>query len=160
MTARKRAPAREVRERPIRATIPRAAVEWEAGNDTGISSRNIWRHMALGVQPDGAFGYPHDPDDFGRCYRLLKAVPEWRERIGEMARYPIWRGLVKQWDRLEALYLKEIRGGTGMAPECYRAMKAAIEAEAFAIGWSKAGEPGSIRVKPWPNWTDAKRKTA
>src|SRR3990167_6136371 len=73
-----------------RVDTPAASVEeWRGGWDTGISSVAIYSHM-MGLPQDSQFGpgYPRDPDDFGRCYRLLKVAPEWRERIGEMATYP------------------------------------------------------------------------
>ena len=58
------------------------AMDWVSGRDTGLSSTAIWRHM-MGLDPrDRTWGnevcYPHDPDDFGRCYRLLARIPAWR----------------------------------------------------------------------------------
>jgi hypothetical protein len=79
---------------------------WICGCDTGISSRTIFAVMR-GTEPDSA-DVPHDADDFGRCYRLLKAVPAWRPRLGEVAaKYPKWAGLVEHWDELTALFEAE-----------------------------------------------------
>ena len=55
---------------------------WLAKGDTGLSSETIALRMC-GI-PNGRYGicYPHDGDDFGRCYRLLRLYPEWRARLG------------------------------------------------------------------------------
>lgn len=87
----------------------RAAIAWVTGGDTGVSSKAIWAVM-MGVDPDPMWGwnYPHDPDDLGRCLRLLACVPEWRLRIDEMAAVsPPWAALVEHWDELEALWREE-----------------------------------------------------
>jgi hypothetical protein len=86
------------------------ALQWIAGRDTGISSKTIWSVM-MGVEVLGTeawslqYDVPLDPDDFGRCYRLLELIPGWRARLGEVAdRFPAWRPLVEHWSELEALY--------------------------------------------------------
>ena len=94
------------------------AMDWVSGRDTGLSSTAIWRHM-MGLDPrDRTWGnevcYPHDPDDFGRCYRLLARIPAWRGRIGEMAQYPVWRHLAAAWGELEALWEGEVGPGEAM----------------------------------------------
>ena len=85
------------------------ALAWIVGDDTGISSKAIWATM-MGV-PVGGLGwssYPRDPDDIGRCFRLLALVPEWRERLPEMAALsPEWAALVGEWIDLEALWMTE-----------------------------------------------------
>lgn len=110
-----------------------AAIQWVAGGDTGISSMAIWTHM-MGGDPSrsewAVFGnYPSDPGDFGRCYRLLRLMPGWRARIGEMARYgSVWAGLAEAWDELEELYEAEVDVSAaqhrGSAPRLYARMKA------------------------------------
>lgn len=83
------------------------ACNWIAGRDIGISSKTIWAVM-MGVESgSGPLGsdVPHDSDDFGRCYRLLQLIPEWRARLSEVAaRHPQWRGVVANWDTLTQLY--------------------------------------------------------
>jgi len=88
--------------------------QWIRSGDTGISSVAIWRHMQ-GMAAESTWGPspPLDPADFGRCHRLLAKFPEWRARIGEMARYPGWGPLVGAWGELEALYVEEKASGTG-----------------------------------------------
>ena len=89
------------------------ALRWIAGGDTGVSSKAIWSHMMTGELPDDpftAFGtWPSDPDDFGRCYRLLKLMPEWRPRMNEMGKHGRgWAALVPVWEELTAMYEAEI----------------------------------------------------
>ena len=65
--------------------------------------------------------YPIDNGDFGRCCSLLKAVPEFRERIVEMAeRSKQWAALVACWDELK--HLHETDGSA-----CYARMKEALK---------------------------------
>ena len=77
---------------------------WLANGETGISSKTI--HAVLtGMVDDMVFNaspswlkydVPHDPSDFRRCYLLLKLIPEWRERLDEVAeRFPKWKPFVK-----------------------------------------------------------------
>jgi hypothetical protein len=107
----------------INATTTRPE-QWPSCGDVGMSSRAIWRHM-MGRSPDVQWGPrpPSDPADFGRCYRLLHApwAGEWRERIGEMAKYHGWSGLVARWAELETLYIEE--RPTGEGPKLWAAMK-------------------------------------
>lgn len=90
---------------------------WLAGTDRGISSNTIVhaidpRRGALGG-PHDCPGVPHDPGDFGRCYRLLEAVPWLRDQLFRVAdTYPAWRHLVARWAELEALWLEESPTGT------------------------------------------------
>ena len=99
---------------------------WTAGLTTGISSITIWSVMT--GRPHGLAGFgpdvPHDPADFGRCHRLLQAFPEWRVRLGEVVvRYPAWGPMIREWDRMTALYEREIQRQDGMAPELYELMQ-------------------------------------
>lgn len=97
---------------------------WLALGDSGLSSKAIAFKMCgidAGDSWDRKF-HPSDPSDFGRCFRLLKLYPEWRNRLGEMATVSkCWRALVKRWDEIEALYLEELPGKR--APKTYELMK-------------------------------------
>lgn len=105
-------------------------IAWLTGPDTGTSSLTIFSvlshgHAAQGAGRRGTPSHPHDPDDFGRCHRLLKAMPEWRSRLGEVAaRYPEWAGLVREWADLERLYEEELP--KGRAPKLYARMQELI----------------------------------
>lgn len=80
------------------------AAKWAATKGTGASSLALLAVM-VGEKPDSSFSYPHDGSDLGRCIRLLEAVPEYRERLGEMAKVgKEWAGLVKHWEELEAMW--------------------------------------------------------
>jgi hypothetical protein len=108
--------------------VPIEAAMWLGSQDTGLSSEAIWHHMVRG-ECDGS--NPWDPADLGRCLRLLDRVPEWKPRIGEMARYSDrWAGLVKEWDRLRELMDSECGIGPNFrvksAPLTYAAMQRAM----------------------------------
>lgn len=75
---------------------------WESGFDTGLSSECLGRRMC--EQPNTGQGnsYPYDAHDLSRCLRLLRIIPEWRPRIGEMAACgPVWAAMAARWDELE-----------------------------------------------------------
>lgn len=76
---------------------------WLLSDDTGISSCTIVAAMTgSGI---GRADVPHDPADFGRCYRLLKQMPEWRIGLTAVAqRFPKWGPMVAVWEELETLY--------------------------------------------------------
>lgn len=80
---------------------------WASSGDTGLSSEFIARHM-LGVKPpDGSYGcrHPLDVADFGRCHRLLEAVPAWKSRIVELSAYsPEWSALAMAWGDIADAY--------------------------------------------------------
>jgi hypothetical protein len=92
---------------------PNAALEWARGRDTGLSSLLIFevlsgREVFELAQWGRSYIVPWDPSDFGRCYRLLKAVPRWRKRLEKVAqKHPRWRPLVDRWDELERLWEEE-----------------------------------------------------
>lgn len=75
--------------------------------------------------------YPHDPDDFNRCYLLLKMVPELRELLPEMAEVNgHWKALVARWNEVEQSLISEI-GENGeksrRAPLTYNLMRSIYE---------------------------------
>lgn len=108
-------------------SIERRALLWLAGGDSGMSSKAICYHM-LGMKSDGSF--PLDPSDLGRCLRLLELFPEWKPRMGEMARYSAqWAALVERWDELAEMMADEVGidwSKGERAPRTYAAMKDAI----------------------------------
>lgn len=73
---------------PKKRPNPATAAEWRQGPDTGTSSIAIWEVMEgqRSTLRDGGFPpIPHDPSDFGRCYRLLQLCPHYRPRLAEVA---------------------------------------------------------------------------
>jgi hypothetical protein len=113
----------------VNATCP-FADRWPSCGDTGLSSNALYVHFMggprYGVGSHDNFFAPLDPDDFGRCHRLLHApfASEWRSRIAEMGRYPRWTKLAAAWDELKALYIEEFANGAGKeAPRLYTRMQ-------------------------------------
>ena len=98
-------------------------VEWLIHGPVGISSKVIWCVMN-GYKPerDAFGGYPHDPDDFSRCYLLLQRNPVWRLQLDKLR--PLrreWAALVDHWDELERMFL-DIFGGS-FGPSDYAGRK-------------------------------------
>jgi hypothetical protein len=126
-------------------TEEQRANQWIVGRDTGTSSETIWAVMR-GVQARWA-SPPSDPSDFGRCYRLLKLIPEWRRRLSEVCdAHPEWSALIEHWDELTVLYEDELENGpvvkwTRMAPKTYERMKQLIDDGRRQAGW-KERAPG------------------
>lgn len=80
---------------------------WIVSRDTGTSSKALWAVM---MDTKGGTSHPSDGSDIGRCIRLLDAIPEWRERLPEMAGVSkYWAALVANWSELEALYRSDER---------------------------------------------------
>lgn len=115
-----------------RAEIERANSEmnaeqaWLCGTDTGSSSLTIFSVLSekhgAGALRSRTPDIPHDPDDFGRCHRLLEKFPAWRERLVEVAdKHKKWAPLVDAWGELTALYVSEVK--SGKAPLLYARMK-------------------------------------
>lgn len=100
-----------------KAATPQA---WLKGRDTGISSCTIYAVMTNTPTPMSCYDVPHDPDDFGRCYRLLKLFPDWKARLPEVAQqFPIWAPLVREWDTLTAMYEAELASKDPAHPTYY-----------------------------------------
>lgn len=80
---------------------------WLRSDDTGVSSETM-AAIALGAD-SGEFDAPYDPSDFGRCYRLVKAIPEIRgcfPRISELV--PQFAGILAEWDSLAKIYVRDL----------------------------------------------------
>lgn len=93
-------------------------IKWFISGNTGVSSEAIVAQlMNIKLTQSRRGDHPHDGGDFGRCYKLLEAVPEFKLRINEMAtRSNEWAALVTHWNVLTILYendgdvYDEIRG--------------------------------------------------
>jgi hypothetical protein len=94
--------------------IPDELARWYA-TDSGVSSCTIlaelvpeMRRLALHRLGEHGADVPHDPDDFGRCYRLLKILGEDSGALILVSlAHPKWSGLVDAWDELTRLYENE-----------------------------------------------------
>jgi hypothetical protein len=89
----------------------------------------IFGYPSLGDKP--RIQHPHDPDDFGRCYRFYLAAMcdhegKCRDFTGKLALVaalsPVWKNIIDNWSELTRLYLEELP--TGRAPKLYERMKA------------------------------------
>jgi hypothetical protein len=97
---------------------------WFHGTDTGTSSLTIAHVLGGTPAPRTGFSHPYDPDDLGRCLRLVRLMG-WRDRLPEVAaRFPRspWPRLVDAWDELAALY--DLESPRHRAPKCYARMQA------------------------------------
>jgi hypothetical protein len=114
--------------------------EWILSSDTGVSSRAIWAVMmgATNVKMTFGFDIPHDPADFGRCYRLLELFPLWKLRLGEVSDlFPKWGPMVREWEKMTALYEEE--HGNSYCPKLYDFMQSLRNECMEADGWIKTG---------------------
>jgi len=99
---------------------------WMKYGETGLSSKTMWYHFMNCA--DFAIDYPHDPSDFGRCYKLLEAVPEWKSRIKELASLsPVWKKLVENWDKLSRMYEDLINTKAEKGSEMFDLMQSLIK---------------------------------
>ena len=89
-------------------SIQEKAVFWMANGETGMSSKTMW-NCFMG-SPEFTVNIPYDPDDFSRCYKLLQAVPEWKNELHKLK--PLskeWSNLVDNWDKLMSMYELNVR---------------------------------------------------
>lgn len=87
-------------------------IHWFLSGDTGVSSQTIVA-AAYGVPTKIYRGdAPHDPADFGRCYRLLRRYPMLRAlAFPSLARRAEWKWIVRCWDDLEKVYRRDLPTG-------------------------------------------------
>lgn len=106
---------------------------WLFGVDTGKSSLTIASvldtecfskvRLSVATGTEKCAGIPRDPDDFGRCCRLLEVMPEWRARLSEVAEQcPDWAPLIAAWAELEDLFREETAAGDN-CPKLHARMK-------------------------------------
>jgi hypothetical protein len=91
------------------ANIKERVLHWLLEEDVGMSSQVI-AAVAVGHKVLKEKSHPHDPAEFSRCLVLLSYIPE-EERRGVLANLakltPEWGALVKEWDIIETVFLKE-----------------------------------------------------
>lgn len=119
-------------EEEQRGSIHDRACRWIVGDDTGTSSIAIWGVM-MGVHTSAVRNStPADPSDFGRCYRLLKLIPEWEDNLDKLRvldfdrtingiKYEkVWSRFVDNYFKMKRMYIREHT--FGKAPELYKFM--------------------------------------
>ena len=87
---------------------------WAINGEHGISSKTIFNHLSRTLQTRAMENdyptHPFDPDDFSRCYKLLKAVPQWKSKLNNLkALSPVWEKLVDNWDKLTEMYEQNVK---------------------------------------------------
>lgn len=97
------------------------AYMWLNHGERGMSSECMYQ--TISGQHIGARSYhPSDPDDFRRCYGLLKMVPEWKDELHKMKKVSaVWSNLVDNWDRLTEMLEEQLQ--TRKANGMYEFMK-------------------------------------
>lgn len=83
--------------------VQEKAMWWIVNGHVGMSSKTMWN--CLIGKKDFPVNHPYDPDDFSRCYKLLQAVPEWKNELQKLK--PLskaWNNLVDNWDKLTEMY--------------------------------------------------------
>lgn len=101
---------------------------WFNHGEQGTSSQTIYQIMTSKNIHGFILDHPYDPDDFRRCYGLLKMVPEWKGRIDEMRKVsPVWNRLVDHWDKLTEMFEASLKSKDQDASEMFELMQKIIK---------------------------------
>ena len=80
----------------VKASIGMGLSAWLASDDVGMSSK--FMASVLSGQFQAEFAIPYDPADFGRCVRMIQAVPELQQHFDKMLEHgPMWKAVVGNW---------------------------------------------------------------
>jgi hypothetical protein len=94
---------------------------WLASDDVGASSLYMASILTGGCEAE--FAYPLDPDDFGRCVRMIEAVylqpGEQLPAQSALFDSPLWKIVISNWTEWLSLYREE------RFKELYKAMNIA-----------------------------------
>ncbi|QMI49725.1 hypothetical protein [Burkholderia sp. MBR-1] len=90
--------------------LKRQVAAWLRSGDTGVSSETLVAAlMGDGIEDTDV---PRDAEDFGRCQRVLRAIPAFGPRLGEVCRrFPAWTPLVREWTSLSSTYEVSLNSG-------------------------------------------------
>ncbi len=79
---------------------------WLTNGQHSKSSKTMFQFLSgkdIGLNRD--YSHPIDPDDFIKCYFLIKTVPEWKPLLNRLSVIsPVWKKIVDNWDRLTTMY--------------------------------------------------------
>ncbi len=105
-------------------TLAQRIMWWYKGNgERGTSSETIFSALS-GNRITKTYCHPSDPDDFRRCYLLLKCMPEWNDRLSELCPLSqVWEKLVYCWPMLTELMEKYLAGETDAWAQINKLMK-------------------------------------
>ncbi len=88
--------------------VQRKVLLWLADNSPGVSCMSVAFWLAFTIAIEGK-RHPRCPDDFFECIELFDALPELRPFLPRMKHLsPTWARIVKEWDGIEAEFLREI----------------------------------------------------
>ena len=83
--------------------VMQKAMWWIANGEKGNSSETMWN--CLMGNKGFPINHPYDPDDFSRCYKLLKTVPEWNKQLEKLKPLSIaWSNLINNWSKLTEMF--------------------------------------------------------
>ena len=89
--------------------MKQSQLQWIVSGDTGISSETMW--AAINGVENHWKGVPHDPSDFGRCYRYVNTCCITREQMEIVKIYhPPFTPFIDNWDNICKLYESEQHG--------------------------------------------------
>lgn len=87
----------------VKASEGMGLTAWLASDDTGASS--LYMASVLTGQFIAENHYPRDPADFGRCLRLVEAVPELESKIRDMSQHgDKWAVVAAHWHEWAEVY--------------------------------------------------------
>lgn len=90
----------------VKASSGMGLTAWLASDDVRMSSK--FMASVLSGQFHAEFAIPYDPEDLGRCLRMIQAAPELTPRIDEMRKHgPMWTAVADKWDRWTAMINEE-----------------------------------------------------
>ena len=97
-------------EADLNQDIRKRAMWWLSNGEKGNSSETMW-NCFMGNE-NFRINHPYDPDDFKRCYKLLKVVPEWKQKryFDKLSQLSIpWKNLTDNWDKLTEMYEQNLK---------------------------------------------------
>ncbi len=110
-------------EADLSQSIEQRANWWLTYGEHGLSSMAMFRTFH---DSPAQINHPSDPDDFRRCYLLLKAIPEWKAELSKVAKLSIpWHNLVMKWDELTKMLEEQFQ--THKPNGMYELMQKCIE---------------------------------
>jgi len=76
--------------------------EWIVKGRVGISSKTMWA-VLQGIDYIG--DKPYDPNDFSRCYKLVKQCNLTEQDLQKISRtLPYWKPYIDNWQKLTEMY--------------------------------------------------------
>ncbi|MBC3211411.1 hypothetical protein [Serratia fonticola] len=87
----------------VKASQGMGIAAWLASDDTGLSSKFMASVLTGEFKAENH--YPRDPADFGRCLRLVNAVPGLAEKIGDTSQHgKHWVVVAENWGEWVEVY--------------------------------------------------------